>query len=155
MILDRLERSELYAPLHPLLPKAFAFLRETDLVALPLGRHEIDGEHLFAIAAREPARSREQARLEAHRKYIDIQVVLAGADEMGWRARSRCTSPDGEYDADADIEFFADPPDAWVAVEAGAFAVFFPGDAHAPLVGEGVLHKVVVKVAVGVPTSPA
>ena len=154
MILDRLEQSDLYAPLHPLLPKAFAFLRETDLLALPLGRHEVDGEDIFAIAAREPARSREQARLEAHRKYIDIQVVLAGIDEMGWKPRSRCTSPDVPYDADADIEFFADPPDAWVAVDAGAFAVFFPGDAHAPLVGESEIHKVVVKVAVGVSTSP-
>ena len=155
MILDRLEQSELYAPLHPLFPKAFAFLRETDLAALPLGRHEVDGEEVFAIVARNPARPHERARLEAHRKYIDIQVVLAGTDEMGWKSRSRCTSPDGEYDADADIEFFADLPDAWVAVDAGAFAVFFPEDAHALLVGEGELHKVVVKVGVGVPTAPA
>ena len=153
MILDRLEHSDLYAPLHPLFARAFAFLRETDLAALPLGRQEIDSKDLFAIAAREPGRSRAQAPLEAHRKYIDIQVVLAGTDEMGWKPLSRCTSPDVPYDAAADIEFFASPPDAWVAVEAGAFAVFFPEDAHAPLVGKGEIHKVVVKVAVA--TAPA
>ncbi len=155
MILDSLDQSDLYAPLHPLFAKAFAFLRDTDLAALPLGRQEIDGEAVFAIVARDPGRSRQDAPLEAHRKYIDIQVVLAGTDEMGWKSRSRCTSPGAAYDAEADIEFFRDPPDAWAAVGAGQFAIFFPADAHAPLVGEGEIHKVVVKVAVSAPASPA
>jgi biofilm protein TabA len=147
MILDHLDRLGGYAPLHPLFPRAVEFLRATDLAALPLGRHAIEGDRLFAIAARDAARSRGQARLEAHRRYADIQVVLAGTDHMGWRPRALCSQPDGPYDPAKDIEFFLDPPDAWLPVAAGSFALFFPTDAHAPLVGRGVLHKIVLKVA--------
>jgi len=148
MILDRLEHLEQYAGISPLLPKAIAFLRDTDLAALPLGRHEIDGDRVFAIAAKDPARSRDAAPLEAHRRYMDIQVVLASTDYMGWKSRVECDKPTADYDAEKDIEFFADRPTAWLAVEAGTFAIFLPGDAHAPLVGRGEIHKVVVKVAV-------
>jgi biofilm protein TabA len=35
-----------------------------------------------------------------------------------------------------------------VATPPGTFAIFFPEDAHAPMAGEGLIHKVVVKVAV-------
>ncbi len=148
MILDRLEQMDRYRAAHHRFFKAFAFLRQGGLEALPLGRHEIDGDRIYAMVCRDPAQTRDQAKLEAHRKYIDIQVVLSGTDEMGWRSRSRCTKPDVEYDVEKDVEFFADPPDAWTAVGEGAFAVFFPEDAHAPLVGTGDLHKIVVKVAV-------
>lgn len=34
-------------------------------------------------------------------------------------------------------------PDAWVAVKHDAFAVFFPQDAHMPLISDALIHKVV------------
>ena len=148
MILDRLEQIERYRALHHRFFKAFAFLRQAGLASLPLGRQEIDGDRVFAMVCKDPARTRDEAKLEAHRKYIDIQVVLAGTDEMGWKSRAQCEKPDGEYDAEKDVEFFTDRPDAWASVGPGAFAIFFPDDAHAPLVGTGELHKIVVKVAV-------
>jgi len=36
----------------------------------------------------------------------------------------------------------------WCPVPAGSFAVFFPEDAHAPMVSDGEVHKVILKVAV-------
>jgi len=147
MILDRLENGPRYAHLHPGFGKAFQFLSHKGLAALPLGRHEIEGARIYAILTRESGRSRERAMLEAHRRYVDIQVVLAGTDEMGWKARADCRALAGAYQADKDIEFFGDRPDAWVPVRVGQFAVFFPEDAHAPLVGTGEIHKAVVKVA--------
>ena len=60
-----------------------------------------------------------------------------------------CQKPQGEYDAEKDIEFFEDVPDSYVTVLPGEFAVFFPEDAHAPLIGTGEVHKVVIKVPVG------
>lgn len=149
MILDRLDQAGRYAAMGALFARAFGFLKQTDLAALPLGRHEIDRDNIYVIVARDRGRTREQAKLEAHRRYADIQVVLAGTDEMGWKSRPLCTKPDSGYDRDKDIEFFADEPDAWVAVGPGSFVVFFPDDAHAPLVGNGEIRKVIVKVAVG------
>lgn len=148
MIMDRLDQIARYAAVHPRFDKAVEFLQGTDLAGLSDGRHDIDGDDMFAMACRDPAKTRDQAKLEAHRKYIDIQVVLDGTDEIGWKSRPTCETVDVEYDAEKDVEFLADPPDAWVAVCPGAFAVFFPEDAHAPLVGAGELKKVVVKIAV-------
>ncbi|HEY5997443.1 MAG TPA: YhcH/YjgK/YiaL family protein [Candidatus Deferrimicrobiaceae bacterium] len=147
MILDTLENRGRYDGLHGDFRRAFAFLAETDLSALPAGRCGIDGDRLFAIVSEGPGRSREGAELEIHARYIDIQYVVSGTDEMGWKPSSRCLAPCVPYDPDKDIGFFSDAPDAWVAVPAGAFAVFFPEDAHLPLVSRGVIRKVVVKVA--------
>ena len=148
MILARIEQVGRYACLHPNFVKAVAFLEQTNLTELPLARHEIDGENVYAIAIRGRARTRDQAVLEAHRKYADIQVVLSGIDNMGWKSTPLCNEPRGRYDSEKDAELFNDAPEAWIAVSAGALAIFFPEDAHAPMVGTGQLHKVVVKVAV-------
>jgi YhcH/YjgK/YiaL family protein len=47
-----------------------------------------------------------------------------------------------------DMQFFTDEPDAWIATKSGTFVIFFPEDAHLPLISSGQIHKVVVKVAV-------
>jgi YhcH/YjgK/YiaL family protein len=108
----------------------------------------VDGDRIYAIISKGPGRNRIQAMLEAHRKYIDIQYVISGIDEMGWKSLADCGLTSREYDKDKDVVFFKDAPVEWVKVRAGSFAVFFPQDAHAPLVGDGEIHKAVVKVAV-------
>ena len=147
MIFDTLANTDRYAALHTLFPRAFEFLRNTDLKALPPGRYPIEGERLFAIVETAPGRSREQAKLERHRKYIDIQFVLEGTDEMGWKPVSECHEPVADYRAEKDIQFFRDAPASWIATPPGAFCIFFPEDAHAPLVSSGHIRKVILKIA--------
>lgn len=148
IIIDKLQHAERYFEMHPAFEKAFAFLRQDDLTDLPAGRHEIDGDRLFCIISKGPGRTRAEAKLEAHRKYIDIQYVIAGTDEMGWKPTADCKVIDTYYDTDNDIEFFKDQPERWTPVPAGSFVIFFPQDAHAPLVGSGEIHKAVLKIAV-------
>ncbi len=148
MILDLLDNAGLYLPLKREFARAFEFLGRPGLEELPLGRHEIDGDRLYAVVDREPGRRKEGAMLEAHDRYIDIQLILAGTDEMGWKARSACKTPAGEYDREADEQLFGDEPDSWLTVRSGAFVIFFPVDAHLPLISTGEIHKVVVKIAV-------
>lgn len=145
MILARLEQSDRYLALHPDFPAAIAFLRGQPLADMSQGRIKIAGT-MHAVVSRSPARQRSEARLEAHRKHIDIQFVISGVEEMGWKARGRCQRPHDQYDAEKDIEFFADVPESYVTVHPGEFVVFFPDDAHAPLIGTGTVHKVVIKV---------
>ncbi len=145
MILARLEQADRYLAINSDFPAAIAFLRGQSLADLPLGRIEIAGT-MYAMVSRSPGRQRSEGRLEAHRKYIDIQFVIAGVEEMGWKARSRCQRPQHQYDPEKDIEFFADVPNSYVTVHPGEFVIFFPDDAHAPLIGTGVVHKVVIKV---------
>ena len=147
MIFDILENAHHYLALHKGFAKAIEFLSRPDLKELPAGKYEIDGDHVYATVSKNPGRKREDALLETHNKYIDIQLVLAGTDDMGWKPKSSCRRPSGEYDQKTDLHFFADEPDAWVSTKSGAFTIFFPEDAHMPLISSGLLHKVVVKVS--------
>ena len=108
----------------------------------------MQGEQIFAIVEACPGRTREEAKLECHRRYIDIQLVLEGVDEMGWRPLADCVLPRTDYNVARDIRFFDDAPVSWIATPAGSFCLFFPDDAHAPLVSTGFIRKVVVKIAV-------
>ena len=148
MILDTLANAERYMALHSLFPQAFAYLRNTDLLALQAGRHAILGNDLFAIVEHVSGRARERAQLECHRKYIDIQLILDGVDEMGWKPTTDCKQPVSDYNITTDIQFFHDNPASWVSTPAGAFCIFFPEDAHAPLVSAHIISKVVLKIAV-------
>ena len=148
MILDVLDNADCYLPLNKGLAKAFEFLKRPDLADLPTQRHEIDGDRVFAIVAEGPGRKKQDAMLESHRKYIDIQLVVAGSDDMGWKTTSSCSQPDDEYDPEADLQFFKDEPDSWVKAKVGMFAIFFPEDAHMPMISSGDIRKFVAKVAV-------
>ena len=106
VVINKLQHAERYYSMHPVFEKAFAFLRQDGLAELPADRYEIDGEKLFCIISKGPGRSRAEAKLEAHRKYIDIQYVIAGTDEMGWKPTADCKSIETEYDAEKDIMFF-------------------------------------------------
>ena len=148
MILSTLSQSSRYAALHPLFPRAFEYMRNTDLLTLAPGRYPIVGDELFAIVESVPGRTRTDAQLECHRRYIDIQLVLEGTDEMGWKALADCHDPVSNYSAEKDIQFFHDVPATWIATPPGAFCIFFPDDAHAPLVSSGNIRKVIFKIAV-------
>ena len=147
MILDVLENAHRYPALHKGFAEAFEFLRRPDLKELPAGKYEIDAESVYAIMSKQNGRRKEDALLETHERYIDIQLVLAGTDEMGWKPKSLCKKPAGEYDQKNDEQIFMDEPDAWISTQSGAFVIFFPEDAHMPLISSGPIHKVVVKVA--------
>ena len=148
MILARLEDAELYANIHSHFTQALAFLQENDLDKLTAGRCEIAGDDLFAIVVRNAGAGHSKAKLEAHREYIDIQYVLRGTDEMGWKSLEDCEIRQGDYDPQTDVELFSDLPSSWIRVCSGELAIFFPEDAHAPGGSETEFHKIVVKVKV-------
>jgi YhcH/YjgK/YiaL family protein len=148
MILDTVENSNRYVALNPDFAAAFDFLKNPDVATLSAGRCEVLGKRVFAIVGKDEGKGRENARLEAHRKYIDIQYVVSGDEWIGWRDLKTCRESGLGYSAEKEIEFYTAAPESWFQVPAGSFAIFFPEDAHAPLAGVGPVHKVVMKVAV-------
>jgi YhcH/YjgK/YiaL family protein len=147
MIFDNIANADRYAPLHPLFPRAFDFIRTNNLLELASGCHPISGDELLVIIENVAGRSRTEAKLECHRKYIDIQFVLAGIDEMGWKPLAECRDPIEDYSAERDVQFFFDTPSSWIATPPGAFCIFFPEDAHAPLVATCKIRKAIFKIA--------
>lgn len=146
MILDTLDRVSTLAVMSPAFADAAAFLAGGGLADLEPGRFDVGTRGVSVIVACGGARRADEGRLEAHRRFIDIQVLLAGRESIGWRPLADCRQPDAAYDPATDLQFFADPPQAWLPLEPGQFAVFWPSDAHLPQVGEGDMRKLVVKV---------
>ena len=148
MILDTLQRAHHYEELHPQFARAFALLRSMDLTVLDAGRHEIDGDRIYLSIDHAAGRGTGGARLEHHRRYIDIQVAIEGDEYIGWMPVVCCQDRDGEFDAERDVGFFLEEPHSWLTLRPGTFAIFFPADAHAPLAGSGAIKKAIVKVLV-------
>lgn len=145
MIFDTLSESERYASLHPLFQKAFDYAAGP-LQKLAPGRYPIQGDDLYVMVSEGALRAREDAFPEAHDRYIDLQVVLRGRETYGWISRKRCFTPQGQFDRENDIIFFDDAPSTYVSLDTGEFALFFPEDAHAPLIGSGDVKKAVFKI---------
>lgn len=148
MILDSLEAADRYAALHPRFKEALDYLRRPGLAEMDEGRHAIDEDRLWVIIERVEGRGREAARLEFHRRHIDIQYVISGEEQIGWMPTGDCHQLRQPYDMQRDVGFFDDRPGTWLAMPAGMLAIFYPQDAHAPLAGNGPAHKAVIKVLI-------
>lgn len=127
------------------------FFKNSDLLALPLGRHEITPCGVFAIV--QEYETKTESVFEAHRKYIDIQCVVAGEEYIYVADISKVSEPLADFDEQKDIEFFryADGFEE-VLADKDNFVVLFPKDAHQPCMAvdgkPGKIRKVVVKVPV-------
>ncbi len=148
MILTSIQNLSRYAHVHPNLKTAVDFLQNTDLVALAGDKIELDGDNVFIKLANTKLLAPEDAKLEVHNKYLDIQIPLSASESFGWADRNELKEPKGEFDEKKDLLFFADKPTTYVKVLPMECIIFFPEDAHAPLVGEGNIQKVIVKVAI-------
>ncbi len=149
MIIDRLTNLEQYRGLAPKWVRALEFLRDTDVLSLALGRHDLDGDQLFALVQEYRTKPVAECRWEAHRRYCDVQFVARGAESIGVMniERMQIEQP---YDADRDVAFFAGEGD-FITLHAGSFAIFAPQDVHMPCVaavGSEPIRKIVLKAAV-------
>jgi YhcH/YjgK/YiaL family protein len=151
MILDALAQGPAYVRLNPRFDRAFAFLRSVT-PATPVGRHEIDGEEIYAFVQQHETKLLAEKKLEVHRRYIDIQYVVRGREVIAWAPLAALSNPTMLFDPAVDAALYTCPPDVVpVQVSAGHFALLFPEDAHAPSCAwdtPAEVLKVVVKVQV-------
>lgn len=146
MIIGSLKDASRYIHIHPLLKKAFDYLNSSDLTKIELGKIELQGSDLFLIVSDSSLRAEHEAKLEVHDEYIDIQLPITITEKMGWSPRNILEIPAGDFDSNKDIRFYEDMPSVIFPVNVGDFVIFFPEDAHAPCIGEGILRKIVIKV---------
>ena len=147
MILDNLKNAALYYGLSPRLKKALELLAARDWSTVEPGIHELEGRDIYANVMERELKTREAAKLEVHNDYIDIQMLVTGTSEsFGWSERCNLKQPQGEFNPTKDIQLFDDVPQTYYTLCPGQFTVLFPEDGHAPLVGEGTVKKVILKV---------
>ncbi len=147
MILDSLKNLGSYEALSPNFAKAIEFIMKSDLSALPLGRNEICGDLVYANVMEAQPKSKEEARLEIHRKYIDIQIPISGNELMGYTPLAELPAPDYVESDDAALYPAGIAARDYFNVKNDQFVIFFPQDGHAPAITPVALKKVVVKVA--------
>jgi YhcH/YjgK/YiaL family protein len=160
MIADTLAHLERYRGLDPRLDRGLEALRR--LAARPPeadGRHELEGEELYASLSTYETGEPAAKPFEAHRRYVDIQAVLAGQELLYWAPLAGLAERRA-YSAAEDIAFFQDPAGggAGLLLEPGSFVLLFPQDAHKPgcrvaggsggTGGGGQVRKLVLKVRV-------
>lgn len=149
MIADTLERLADYSGSVPGLGRVIEFLGSTDLGSLGIGRHAIDGERIYLLIQEYATKPAAEKKWEAHRAYVDLQIVVSGRESMGYAPVGRL-DPAQAYNAEKDVAFYDDGgrPESEILVGAGGFCVFFPTDAHRPgchAAGESAVRKAVVK----------
>jgi YhcH/YjgK/YiaL family protein len=149
MIIDTIQNASKYFSTHPLFAKAFEYIQQTDLKNAEAGKSDI-AEGLKAIISSGPGKTKEASlsKFECHNKNIDIQLCISGNETIGWKPREKCASPNGEYNDEKDVLFFNDAPDMFFQLTDGQFAIFFPEDVHAPMIGDAEIKKLVIKVKI-------
>ncbi|MFV8324954.1 YhcH/YjgK/YiaL family protein [Flavobacterium sp. ZS1P14] len=148
MIIDTLENASNYFNINPCFKGAFEFIKgHSDLekaAAGPVGTFE----NLTAFVAAFQGVSKETglSKFECHDKNIDIQYCIKGKETFGWKPRHKCMIPNGDYNPEKDVRFFSDAPELLFELTKGQFAIFFPEDVHAPMIGAGEIKKLVIKI---------
>lgn len=154
MELLRLVDADALAARHPRLARAIAWLRDPAMATRAEGRHDIDGEAIFAIVETGLGNDPATRRYESHRRYTDLQLSLTGGERMDVTPVDGLTVVE-PFAAGGDIAFYAEPDRICtrLAVLPGHLAVFTQADAHKPglwLDGTAqTFRKVVVKVDLG------
>ena len=144
MIKDNLKYCATYEKIHPLFPAAFAFLKEAMAEKKEVGRYELAGG-AFALVQSYDSKSAENCKIEAHKKYIDIQFVLKGRELFGVADLATQTMYEDRFE-EKDVAFYKGDVDLLTLTD-GDFVIVFPEDAHRPQQGDGTrIEKVVVKV---------
>jgi YhcH/YjgK/YiaL family protein len=149
MIHDNRARTHRYQPLGPRVALALEYVRSSDFGTVPDGRHPIDGDRVYALVQSYSTKLPEQGTWEAHRRYMDLQFVIEGSEQIGYLPPER--TPEGEYDAARDfvtVPGLASDGDL-LTLGAGDFMLIWPGEAHIPGLAIGpqaTVRKVVVKI---------
>ena len=149
MIVDRVEHDNYY-PYGSAWKTAFEFLGSITSDAEEK-KYDIQNDDIYAIVA--CYNTKEPHKFEAHRKYVDIQCLLEGQENIESTALNGLTV-DLPYDAEKDVELYTQTDNQKIVTHLmpGIFVAFFPHDAHMPGVSVGAspafVKKVVVKIKV-------
>ncbi len=130
--------------------QAFNFLKSANLKELPLGKQELEGEHIFVNVQEYFGKEKSDAFYESHKKYIDIQYVIEGEEIIGLTTLDKVTVKE-PYNEEKDIAFYDFDGGDYLKATPDKFFLFFPEDVHRPSITAGdsiQIKKIVVKILI-------
>lgn len=150
MIFDKVENMPFYFDGDEDFKKVLKAYNDFSQAPFESGRIDITPEKSWCNVSKYEAKACDSLKLEAHKKFIDVQLMFDGGEKIGWAPVSECTVTQS-YDENGDIAFMTSDDAQFIELKKGYFAVFFPQDAHAPCLADSkntFSHKLVFKVAV-------
>ena len=150
MIADVLKNRQIYAAISPRIKTALEYIAKTNFTAMEPGRYELDGSNLFVLVQAYDSIPKGQGKWECHKKYIDIQYIAEGIEQIGCNntGQMKITT---EYNPEKDIAFLSGEGD-FITFSKGSYGIFFPEDAHMPKIAVNnvisTVKKVVIKIKV-------
>lgn len=131
MICDKFENIGLYCNQGDALYKAISYARDFD-ISLSDGEYELDGRNIFAKVVTYKTEKADLRKFEAHKEYIDVQVMLSGKERMDVSI-DQDLELIGDYDKENDFQLL-EPKDGYstMVMSPGKFVIFFPDDIHRP-----------------------
>ncbi len=147
MIADNIKNASFYYNLEKNYKEAFEFLKNSDLINIPDGKYTIKNDEVYAIIQTYTTKPETEGRLEAHKKYTDIQYIISGEEKLGYSNINNFI-PTTEYDEEKDI-IFGKGNASFIKAQDGDFLIFNPQDAHMPCIcidNPSFVKKAVVKI---------
>ncbi len=136
--------------LPPALRTGLEYLANTDFAKMAAGKYEIAGSDIYVALSEYTTAGKENKKLEAHVKYIDIQYIASGTEIIGYGDLVPGLTVTEDKLAEKDVVFYQTVPnETELKLAAGMYAIFFPWDVHRPGCAAGspaAVRKAVVKV---------
>lgn len=150
MIFDQLDKLKIYRGISKNFDFAIDYLLNNDFSILEDGSYPIDRDKVIVNVMSYWTKPLPEASFEAHRKYIDIQILIQGEEKCHYAPLDALVAS-GSFNEEKDIGFYEGSENAAFELKPDNFAIFFPHDAHMPscdLAGRSQVRKIVVKIAV-------
>lgn len=149
MIIGKLNDLSHYKGLSKNLDTAIDFLLHQDLSNLPLGKTIIDENKVFINRFEYYGEELDSCLIEAHQKYIDIHLVLEGAEYLGYSHIINLT-PVGSYNEETGFIEYEGAIFIQIPCYKGSFILTLPEDTHMPKIklNHELIKKAVCKVKV-------
>jgi YhcH/YjgK/YiaL family protein len=149
MIIDTLKNAPKYFSLNPNFKAAFDFIAQNDIANLPDGMTTLSPNLRVIVNTGQGNEAKDALEFfECHDLHIDIQVCVRGLETFAWKPREKASQPNGEYNIEKDVRFWLDQPDTFFQLTNNQFAILYPEDCHASMMGVGEIKKLIFKVKI-------
>ncbi|WP_265556344.1 YhcH/YjgK/YiaL family protein [Serratia grimesii] len=116
--------------LSPVLIKTLTALRQYDLPALTLGRHDIEGDKIFMDVMTLTTGLAETQHAKLHHNYADIHLLISGEERIDYGMPGDWQSELPYDDAQDTHRVSISHHRQTLAMFPGAYALFFPHEPH-------------------------
>ncbi|MEY8339523.1 YhcH/YjgK/YiaL family protein [Lachnospiraceae bacterium 62-35] len=128
MIFGNIYNLREYSFLEKQIRKCFAYAESHSLKEYEKGTYEIDGRQVFVNIAEYMTTSLENRFWEAHRKYLDVHLMLSGREQIDLNFIENMGQ--GEFVEKDDFLPLEGEKNSTVVLKEGDFLICFPSDGH-------------------------